>query len=241
FAPSPSASVPMNSAARFTLDTPALAAEVQDFLDNPSNNFGWMIKAATEGVKTARGFAAREFSVIPQRPTLTIDYTLPPLPTFCDPANNNSSGAPAVLTGTFTGAPGTGLHLDVSGGPPPLTGGANIGYFLVGNMDASPGIVVSDGQFCLVGVPGASFGRYNVFGTNRNSIGLFDAAGNLENFAGTGGPTNYGFDVPLEVEVAGFPLTTIMAGDTYHFQCWYRDSLAGAGHSNFSNGLSVTF
>ncbi|MDF1838444.1 MAG: hypothetical protein P1V35_11280, partial [Planctomycetota bacterium] len=114
-------------------------------------------------------------------------------------------------------------------------------YFLVGNMDATPGITLSDGQFCLVGVPGASFGRYNVSGTTRNSIGLFDAAGNLENFVGTGGVSGFGFDVPSAIEIAGFPPTTIMAGDTYHFQCWYRDTLAGSGHSNFSNGLSVTF
>jgi hypothetical protein len=32
-----------------------------------------------------------------------------------------------------------------------------------------------------------------------------------------------------------------MAGDTWHFQGWYRDTPAGSGQSNFTNGLSVTF
>ncbi|MEZ5974834.1 MAG: hypothetical protein R3E96_08315 [Planctomycetota bacterium] len=35
--------------------------------------------------------------------------------------------------------------------------------------------------------------------------------------------------------------TTIQAGDTWHFQLWYRDTPAGTGHSNLSNGVSYTF
>ncbi|MDF1838526.1 MAG: hypothetical protein P1V35_11715 [Planctomycetota bacterium] len=160
---------------------------------------------------------------------------------FCNPANNNSTGAPAVMTGAAGSGVGSDLHLDVSGGPLPLGDGTRmLGYYLVGN-EATPGIPISDGNFCLVGTATASFGRYNVAGTTRFSLSLFDAAGNLENLVGTGGVTGYGFDVPSEVEVAGTPLTTIMSGDTYHFQCWYRDTLSGSGNSNFSSALSVTF
>jgi len=114
-----------------------------------------------------------------------------------------------------------------------------LGYFLVGNT-AQSGIPISDGLFCLVGA-GGSFGRYNVAGTNRNSIGLFNASGDLENLVGTGGTSGLGFDVPSEIEIAGTALTTIMAGDTYHFQAWYRDTLAGSGHSNFTTAISVNF
>lgn len=162
---------------------------------------------------------------------------------FCSPGNNNSTGGPAVLSGEFiTGGFETELHLSVSGGPLPLPDSSRmLGYTLVGNMNASPGITLSDGQFCLVGQPGASFGRYNAVGTSRNSVGLFDAAGNLENMFGTGGPTGFGFDVPYDVVISGLAPTTISSGSTYHFQTWYRDSAAGVGHSNFSNGLSVTF
>jgi hypothetical protein len=32
-----------------------------------------------------------------------------------------------------------------------------------------------------------------------------------------------------------------LAGDTWHFQAWFRDTAAAAGSSNFTNGLSVTF
>ena len=32
----------------------------------------------------------------------------------------------------------------------------------------------------------------------------------------------------------------VLPGDTWHFQCWYRDANPGVT-SNFSDGLSITF
>ncbi len=160
--------------------------------------------------------------------------------TFCDPALNNSTGAPAVMTGTDGSGFESDLHLDVSGGPLPIGTTRLLGYFLCGN-EATSGQAISDGLFCLVGTSTASFGRYNIGGTTQYSLGLFDANGDLQNMVGTGGTSGYGFDVPSTINIAGFPTATIMTGDTYHFQCWYRDSAAGAGHSNFSNGITVTW
>ncbi|MDF1838002.1 MAG: DNRLRE domain-containing protein [Planctomycetota bacterium] len=243
FSAAASGSSAMNSVGMHSISSAGLISDVQGFLDTPVANFGWMILCDSGSNRTARGFAAREFSLVAQRPVLVVDYTIPtPVTVMCDPANVNSSGVPASLSGNFGSGVGSDLHLNVSGGPLPLADGSRmLGYLLVGNLNASPGIPVGDGQFCLVGIPGASFGRYNVFGTNRNSIGLFDAVGELENLVGTGGVSGYGFDVPSEVEIAGLPMTTIMSGDTYQFQCWYRDTLAGPGHSNFSSGISVVF
>jgi hypothetical protein len=238
-----SGSSPMNALGLHSISSAGLAADVQGFLDNPTSNFGWAIKSDTESSRTTRGFKSREVGAGNGSPVLVVDYTTPSAFTpFCDPASNNSSGGPAILTGAFGSGFGSDLHLDVTGGPLPLADGSRmLGYFLVGNMNAGPGISLSDGQFCLVGVAGASFGRYNVAGTNRTSLGLFDASGDLQNLVGTGGVSGFGFDVPSEIEIAGFAPTTIMAGDTYHFQAWYRDTLAGSGNSNFSNGLSVAF
>jgi len=133
------------------------------------------------------------------------------------------------------------VHLNVNSGPLPVQGSGSLGYFLVGNMDASPGIQVGDGRFCLAGAAGASFGRYNVAGTNRLSIGQFNYWGSFHNLSGTGDSFHAGFDVPFDLDIPGQTASTIMSGDTYYFQCWFRDGAAGAGHSNFSNALSVTF
>ncbi len=153
---------------------------------------------------------------------------------FCDPAVANSTGSPAVLSGAMGSGVGSDLHLEMTGGVP-----GELAYMLVGNM-ATPGITVPGGQgpFCLVGVSGAQFFRYNAGGTDMNSIGGFDASGTWINVSGTS-TTGFGFDVPSTIPAS--PMITIMAGDTWHFQGWYRDTPAGSGFSNFSNGLSVTF
>lgn len=152
---------------------------------------------------------------------------------FCDPAATNSSGNPANLFGFMNNPGGSGLHLDANGGP---TG--EFGYFLVGTASVEPGVMISNGFLCLAQGGGNAIGRYNVTGGSLSGIGSFDAAGAFQNLVGTS-TTGLGYDVPSTIPVPGSPM--IMAGDTYHFQLWYRDTPSGAGNSNFSNGLSVTF
>ncbi len=151
---------------------------------------------------------------------------------FCDPGSNNSTGGPAILAGTWGTGVGSDLHLEITGGVP-----GQLAYFLVGN-EATAGIPVSNGQFCLVGTPTAQFFRFNVAGTPMNSIGGFDATGTMINAVGTSS-TGFGFDVPGTIPDS-VPVP-IVSGATWHFQGWYRDTPAGAGSSNFTNGLSVTF
>jgi hypothetical protein len=156
------------------------------------------------------------------------------LPTFCDPGTNNSTGSPAVLSGYMGTGVGSDLHLAMTGGVP-----GQLAYMLVGNEPTSgftiPG---ANGPLCLIGTPTAMFFRYNVPSTPMNSIGGFAASGTWINAVGTS-TTGFGFDVPTMIPAA-VPFA-IMAGDTWHFQGWYRDTPAGVGQSNFSNGLSVTF
>ncbi len=159
--------------------------------------------------------------------------------TFCDPNNVNSTGASTQLAGSWLTGGGIGsgmsdLHLECTSGVP-----SHLGYFLVGATGDGPGIQLGNGQFCLGSGPNY---RYNVAGTTSNSVGIFNAAGVLENFAGTSsvGPVGFetGFDVPDAV--AG-TAQVITAGSTWHFQVWHRDTEDGVTTSNLSNGLSVSF
>ncbi len=155
---------------------------------------------------------------------------------FCDPANNNSDGVPAVLTGTtLTSGVGSGLHLEVNGGP-----SGEFGYMLIGTASETVNpIPISNGLLCLSVTGGNQFGRYN-FGTLTNSIGQFDASNVFQNLVGTATSTGgTGYDVPTQNPIPGQP--AIMSGATWHFQLWYRDTPAGVGQSNLSNGLTVTF
>ena len=152
--------------------------------------------------------------------------------TFCDPANNNSSGLPTILSGTMTSPSGSGLHLESSQGP-----AGEFAYFLVGTGSTEPGLMLpsSAGRFCLLLGGGNAVGRYNVSGSQFNSLGLFDSGGVLQNLVSTSS-VGSGFDVPTTLPISGSP--QIMAGQTWHFQLWHRE---GGGSSNFSNGLSIDF
>ncbi|MCP5020493.1 MAG: DUF1566 domain-containing protein [bacterium] len=151
---------------------------------------------------------------------------------FCDPATNNSTGAPAVLAGTWGSGVGSGLHLEITGGVP-----GEFGYLIAGN-EVTSGIQISNGLFCLAGTSTAQFFRYYVAGTDMSAAGSFDASGIFVNTVGTSS-TGYGFDVPSTIP-ATIPIT-ILSGDTWHFQGWFRDTPTGSGSSNFTNGLSATF
>ncbi len=151
---------------------------------------------------------------------------------FCNPNDPNSTGMSTNLIASFGSGTGSDLHLDSNQGP-----NGQFGYFLVGTASSEPGIMLpnSQGRLCLAIGGGNSLGRYNVTGTQFNSLGLFNAAGELQNLASTSG-SGAGYDVPTTVPIAGSP--QIMVGQTWHFQLWHREN---GGLSNFSNGLSISF
>ncbi|MCP5022874.1 MAG: hypothetical protein GY930_14010 [bacterium] len=153
--------------------------------------------------------------------------------TFCDPAEPNFTGEPVVLSGYFGSGVGSNLHLEATGG---TTG--YLCYFLVSGAANDPGILIDSGFFCL----GGQFYRYSLFaGGEFASEGLFGLDGVHENALGTS-TVGTGYDVASSLPASvPFP---IFAGNTWHFQAWYRDIMPGDGTpttSNFSNGLSVTF
>jgi len=144
---------------------------------------------------------------------------------FCNPANNHSGGTFATLGTSTVSGPGV-FHLEATDGP-----ADQFAYFLVSGSSMDPGVSVSQGQLCL----GAPQGRYSpAAGGALNSISQFDAAGNLQNLAGTSS-VGTGFDVPAVLPSP--PGGVIASGDTWYFQLWYRDGAA----SNFSDGIAVTF
>jgi hypothetical protein len=59
--------------------TPAAVSDVQEWLDNPSTNFGWMLVNADESsMSTFRVFYSRHVATAALRPQLTIDYVPEP-------------------------------------------------------------------------------------------------------------------------------------------------------------------
>jgi len=119
-------------AASFTFDLPGfgplateplagLVADVQDMLDNPGNNHGWLFKTPEVLTSNARAVASRESSITANRPTLEITYLTP------GQTGNYGVGCPVgggtfqlSLSGTATG--GNVLPIIYTNAPSPSIG-----------------------------------------------------------------------------------------------------------------------
>lgn len=138
---------------------------------------------------------------------------------FCGPAVPNTSGSPGVLQAIGSrDVVVNDVTLSASGLP-----GTVAGLFLT---SMSPGFVAmpsgSLGNLCLAG----DIGRY--FGPTQFQFS--DFLGRLER--------------PIDLSMTPTPNgpVSIMSGQTWYFQVWYRDFIPGFGPtSNFTNGTEVTF
>ncbi|MEZ6013988.1 MAG: LamG domain-containing protein [Planctomycetota bacterium] len=137
---------------------------------------------------------------------------------YCTPAVPNTSGGPAntSVSGSISVAANN-LTLECTGMP-----NNAFGFFLTSRsqgMIAGPG--GSQGVLCLGG-----------------SIGRYVAPGQIKNSGGSG-------QISLTVNLTQHPtpngLVQVLAGDTWNFTAWFRDSVGGSATSNFSDGLAVTF
>lgn len=83
FAPNISATSTIGSIGPYTFSsTPALVEDLQMWLADPASNHGWAFLGPEDGrSQTARRILSRESSRLADRPTLTIDYTVPPVVT----------------------------------------------------------------------------------------------------------------------------------------------------------------
>lgn len=135
---------------------------------------------------------------------------------YCGPANANSSGSSATMDATGSVSVMANDLTLVAADMPQFS----LGIFLTSDavgFTANPG--GSQGNLCL----GGAIGRYIAPGQVQSSgaTGQFSLTVDLGNHPGSDGA------VP------------VMAGDTWRFQAWFRDTVAGTATSNFTNGLAI--
>ena len=121
-------------------------------------------------------------------------------------------------------------------------------------MSAVGSRIAADGDVTLMtsGLPINQFGIYvtsmdqgfnmGTFGTSNGNICLSGAIGRftmMSQIVNSGSTGEFTFVVPTSNVPQGNGQVTIMAGETWNFQCWFRDTV-GLG-SNFSDGLSIQF
>ncbi|MCP3916221.1 MAG: hypothetical protein GY711_11750 [bacterium] len=134
-------------------------------------------------------------------------------PNECNPANANSTGSAATIRAEGqVAASAMDVDLIAEGVPP-----GQFGYFFGSRtLGFVPNPGGSAGNICVLG----NQGRYN----DPSQIGM--------------GPTMT-LDVgTINVPTNPVPGETITAGDTWYFQCWYRDI---GNTNNFTNVVGITF
>jgi hypothetical protein len=80
FDPTISASQNVSGVGFYSWSAPGLVSDVQNWLINPGQNFGWMVRGSEDLSNTAKRFDSRENLTQNFRPVLTIDYTVIPAP-----------------------------------------------------------------------------------------------------------------------------------------------------------------
>ena len=137
---------------------------------------------------------------------------------YCSNAVQNSSGYSATISAAGAGVAASN---DVTLRTALLPTNA-FGFYLT---SLQPGSVAN---------PGGSAGNLCLSG----AIGRYIGAGQIKN-SGTTGSFELTLDLAQHPTPTGF--VTVAAGDTWHFQTWYRDVVGGVAVSNFSDGVAVTF
>ena len=136
---------------------------------------------------------------------------------YCGPAVPNSSGTGAQISALGSAVVMKNDVTLVASGLPQNT----IGFFLTSR---SQGLVIG---------PGGSQGNLCLGG----AIGRFAAPGQIQSSGADG-------QIVLSIDLAAVPtpsgLANVIAGETWNFQAWYRDSNPGST-SNFTDAVSVTF
>ena len=137
---------------------------------------------------------------------------------YCSPAVTNSSGLPGSIgaSGTTTVA-NNDVTLIVNDLPQ-----NSFGFFLTSR---SQGFVTG---------PGGSLGNLCLGG----AIGRYVGPGQIKNSGSAGS-----FDLVLDLMSTPTPtgLVQVLPGETWNFQCWFRDAVGGMAVSNFTDGLEIAF
>jgi len=137
---------------------------------------------------------------------------------YCSPAVPNMVGLSAELSALGSDvALDNDLRLSASALPP-----GTFGFFFTGPQQAA------------IGQPGGSQGVLCVGG----GIGRYVAPGQVQQASASG---EFSLQLDLTQHPTANGYVSVQAGETWHFQAWYRDTLISIPTSNFTDALALTF
>lgn len=77
FVSNPSATTSVGEPGVYEWASPQVAADVQDMIDSPATDFGWILLGNEAFAQTSKKFSTREEPVLASRPTLVIEFASP--------------------------------------------------------------------------------------------------------------------------------------------------------------------
>ena len=122
-----------------------MVADVQDWVDNPANDFGWILIGNESANKTTKRFDSRENITAANRPKLTVTFDEPPpppVPTLFPFILDDEFAA--ACAGTGTGASGFGLAILSADS-------TNLSFFVTHDVDSLTGAHVHKEEACVTG------------------------------------------------------------------------------------------
>lgn len=184
-----------------------------------STDYSWTPTGADIGLHTITLIATDQLG---QTTECDIDILVAPIGTIgsllCDPNEANSTGRPARLWAIGSDAVGNNdLTLRLADAPPAVFALAFNSQEV--NVVANPG--GSMGSLCIESL---AMGRHNQIALTSSPAGTGAFSIDLTNM-----PYEPGGSI------------AVLAGETWYWQVWYRDTVAGTQTANWSNAICVTF
>jgi hypothetical protein len=128
----------------------------------------------------------------------------------------------------------TGLSARIGTSGSPIVANDDLGLWASELPPQTLGVFLTSTSQGFLPQPGGSMGDLCLSG----AIGRFSGPGQVQSSGSQG-------VFMLELELDRIPTPTgmvaVMAGETRHFQAWYRDSVQGSGTTNFTDGVTVRF
>jgi len=200
----------------YTWTAAGMTADVQLWLDQPSTDFGWVLKFANETInQNAKRFDSRTNPTVNFRPRLTVDFTPPSTCTstsFCSSTPNSSGGAALIAT---TGSCSVATNnFGLVAQPVPNTIG--VFFYSAGKVNGGLGTPFGNGLRCI-GSAGNPIFRTTPVAISGNTLARQIDFTTLS------------------------PAGAITPGSTWNLQAWFRDPPAGGAQFDLSDAVEVTF
>ena len=217
FVASSSATVSIGSTYQYYTwnSTPTLVADVQGWVNNPSNNFGWIVRGPEGGTKSAKQFESRE-SLPNLRPVLVVTYTPPGPQVYCTAKTNSLGCVPSI---GFSGVPD-------------LNAGSGFAITLGNTLNQKAGLLFY-----------GTFGPTNTaFQGGTLCVQAPFLRTPTQNSGGTPSPAadcSGAFTFDFNVLLASGTIPSLQAGTLVCAQYWSRDPFA-TFTTNLSNALRFT-